>query len=88
MRKSRLSTTSADALALTVPDEAAVLRSIEIARRLNPDIYIIARTMYASRGQRAIQLGADDVIKSEQTVAQQFHAKLIQKLRRTSRPIS
>lgn len=76
---------SADALALTVPDEEAVLRAIEVARRLNPEIYIIARTMYASRGIKAIELGADDVIKSEQTVAQQFREKLVRRLDRRSK---
>ncbi len=67
-------------LALTIPDEAAVLRAIEQARRLNPKLYIIARTTYASRGMQAAQLGADDVVKSEQAVALQFYEKLRRKL--------
>jgi Trk K+ transport system NAD-binding subunit len=62
----------ASVIALTVPDEDAVLKAIAISRRLNPRIYIVARTMYASRGIEARRLGADDVIKSEQAVAIQF----------------
>ena len=71
---------SAAVLALTVPEEDAVLRATELARRLNPKLYIIARTTYASCGMKAIQLGADDVIKSEQAVALQFHEKLKDKI--------
>ncbi|MFQ5490204.1 MAG: NAD-binding protein [Phycisphaerae bacterium] len=66
----------ASILALTVPDEQAVLSAIVIARRLNPDLYIIARTTYTSSGLQAIQRGADDVIKAEQAVALQFHQRL------------
>ena len=75
---------TASVLALTIPDEVAVLRATELARRLNPNIYIIARTTYASRGMKALQLGADDVVKSEQAVAAQFYEKLQHKLRRGS----
>lgn len=71
---------TASVLALTVPDEDAVLRATKIAREMNPDLYIIARTTYASCGMRATQLGADDVIKSEQAVALRFYETLKQKL--------
>lgn len=67
---------TSDILALTIPDEAAVLKSIELARRLRPDIYIIARTNYSSQGMRASQLGASVVIKAEQAVAFQFYDRL------------
>lgn len=71
---------SASVLALTIPDEDAVLRATSTARRLNPDLYIIARTTYASRGMRAAQLGANEVIKSEQAVAMLFYEKMRQRL--------
>jgi CPA2 family monovalent cation:H+ antiporter-2 len=70
----------ASALALTIPDEQAVLCATELARAMNPDLYIIARTTYASCGMRAAQLGADDVVKSEQAVALQFYETLRKKL--------
>lgn len=71
-------------LALTIPDEDAVLSATELARRLKPDIYIIARTNYSSKGMRASQLGADEVVKAEQAVALQFYEKLSRRIWRTS----
>jgi len=70
----------ASILALTIPDEAAVLEATRIARRLKPGIYIVARTTYSSAGMQASQLGADDVIKAEQVVARQFYEMLLRKL--------
>ena len=67
-------------LALTIPDEEAVLEATSLARRLRPDIYIIARTNYSSKGMRASQLGADEVVKAEQAVALQFYEKLKKRL--------
>ena len=67
---------SASILALTIPDEDAVLKATSIARRLRPEIYIIARTQYASKGMAVSQLGADDVIKAEHAVALQFYERL------------
>ncbi len=70
-------------LALTIPDEDAVLSATSLARRLKPDIYIIARTHYSSKGMRASQLGADDVVKAEQAVALQFYEKLSKRVMQT-----
>ena len=71
---------SASVLALTIPDEQAVLEATALARRLQPGIYIIARTTYTSAGLKASQLGADEVIKAEQAVALQFYERLQQRL--------
>lgn len=73
---------TASILALTIPDEAAVLEATSIARRLRPKLYIIARTNYASKGMRASQLGADEVVKAEQAVAVQFYDRLYSLLNR------
>ncbi len=75
---------TASILALTIPDESAVLEATSIARRLRPKLYIIARTNYASKGMRASQLGADDVVKAEQAVAVQFYDRLYSLLNRTA----
>ena len=75
---------SASILALTIPDEEAVLTATSLARRLSPDIYIIARTNYSSQGMRATQLGADEVVKAEQAVALQFYERLHRRLRKLS----
>jgi CPA2 family monovalent cation:H+ antiporter-2 len=71
---------TASILALTIPDEDAVLEAISLARRLRPEIYIIARTTYSSKGMQASQLGADDVVKAEQAVALQFYDRLSRRL--------
>lgn len=71
-------------LALTIPDEEAVLTAIALARRLRPEIHIIARTNYASQGMKASQLGANEVIKAEQAVALQFYERLSRRIRRTA----
>lgn len=68
-------------VALTIPDEEAVLKATALTRRLRPEVYIIARTNYSSKGMRASQLGADAVVKAEQAVAMQFYEKLSQRLR-------
>jgi Trk K+ transport system NAD-binding subunit len=70
----------ASMLALTVPDEEAVLRATELARKLKPGIYIVARTTYTSAGLQAARLGADQVVKAEQAVARQFYEMLLRKV--------
>ena len=75
---------TASVLALTIPDEEAVLKAIAVARRLRPEIYIIARTNYSSKGMKASQLGADDVVKAEQAVALQFYDRLARRIRQAA----
>lgn len=70
----------ASILALTVPNEQAVLTATELARRLNPGIYIVARMTYSSSGIEASRRGADEVVKAEQAVARQFYEMLLRKL--------
>jgi len=70
----------ASIFALTVPDEPAVLEATRIARNLNPKIYIVARTQYASVGMQAAELGADEVVQAEYAVAMQFYESFLKKL--------
>lgn len=70
----------ASILILTIPDEAAVLKATALARRLRPDLYIVARTTHASAGMQATQCGADEVIKAEQVVARHFYEMLLRKV--------
>jgi voltage-gated potassium channel Kch len=77
---------AASILCLTIPDDQAVLRATELARRLKPDIYIVARTTYSSIGMQASRLGADAVIKAEQAVARQFYEMLVNKLKDANGP--
>ncbi len=70
----------ASILALTIPDETAVLKATCAARALNPQIYIVARTNYSSSGMQLTQCGADEVIKAEQVIARQFYEMLLRKV--------
>jgi len=76
----RAGVAQASILALTVPNEQAVLKATELARKLNPGIYIVARTTHSSAGMEASRLGADEVVKAEQAVARQFYEMLLRKL--------
>ncbi len=67
-------------LLLTVPDEKAVVEATRVARELNPDVYIVARTTHTSTGMAARQMGADEVVKAEQAVARRFYELLARKL--------
>lgn len=72
--------TSADILALTIPEERDVLEAIRLTRALNPRVYIVARTNYTSAGMEAAQLGADAVVKAEQAVAHRFYELLLHRI--------
>jgi len=70
----------ASILALTIPDEQAVIAATRTARRIKPDIYIVARTTYSSAGMKAAQFGADEVVKGEQVIARQFYEMMLRKV--------
>ncbi|MFQ5462903.1 MAG: NAD-binding protein [Phycisphaerae bacterium] len=78
---------SASMLALTIPNEDAVLKAVSLARKLKPELFILARTQYSSKGMRALQLGADAVIKAEQAVALQFYEHLSKRLQMRSQQV-
>src|SRR5918993_3366588 len=59
-------------IAITLPDDVAVLDTIATARRLKPSIRIIARATYVSGGMEATKRGADEIVVAEQIVAQEF----------------
>jgi len=66
---------------LTIPDEEAAIKATRLAREMNPELYIVARTMHTSAGLAARQAGADEVVKAEQAVARRFYDLLVQKVR-------
>ena len=55
----------AQVIAISVPDADGTRRTVELARRLNPDIHIIARTRYVQEMAPLYRLGADEVIPEE-----------------------
>ncbi|VVB89362.1 Calcium-gated potassium channel MthK [uncultured archaeon] len=56
---------TARCMVVAISDASATRRIVELARRLNPSIYIIARTRYTSEVNPLFSLGADDVIPEE-----------------------
>ena len=59
-----------DALILAIPDEKVAVAACRIARQLQPNIFIAARTNFVSRGLLASQAGADAVVIEEVVTAQ------------------
>lgn len=59
-------------LILAMPDDAACLQAIDLARRLNPTITILARCTFTSAGLQATAKGAAEVIVAEQVVAREM----------------
>ncbi len=71
---------SADVLVLAVPNELDAVNACRVARELNPDIFIAARTNYVSKGMLATQAGADCVIVEEIVTAKAMQDAVIEKL--------
>jgi CPA2 family monovalent cation:H+ antiporter-2 len=57
--------TAARSVVIAISDASATRRIVELARRLNPSVYIIARTRYTSEVNPLYSLGANDVIPEE-----------------------
>ncbi len=53
------------AVIIAISDASATRRIVELARRLNPSAYIIARTRYMNEVNPLFSLGANDVIPEE-----------------------
>jgi len=70
----------ADALILTIPDEDHVLRACQTARKTNPNVVIIARTNYVSKGMIATGLGANHVVIEELATAESMEQAIGQLL--------
>jgi CPA2 family monovalent cation:H+ antiporter-2 len=56
---------TARAMVIAISDASATRRIVELARRMNPSVYIIARTRYTNEINPLYSLGANDVIPEE-----------------------
>jgi voltage-gated potassium channel Kch len=63
-------------LVLAVPSDPAVLEAITVARRLNPNLRILARCRFISSGMEAHRRGANEVVIEEQVVAQELQRRI------------
>jgi voltage-gated potassium channel Kch len=59
-------------LVLAVPNDAAVLEAVHVARRLNAAVPILARCRFISSGMEAHRRGANHVVIEEQVVGSEM----------------
>ena len=59
-------------VALAIPDDAAVLRAVDLIRKLNPAARILARCRRVSTALEAARRGAEDVVSEEQLIGAEF----------------
>lgn len=67
----------ARALVVVVSDPGAARRTIQTARRLNPQVYIIARTRFFVDMQEFYELGADEVIPEDYEASIEILVRLL-----------
>jgi len=77
---SRAGIEMAEVLVLAVPDEEQAVNACRAARRLNPNVYIAARTNFVSKGMLCTQAGADCVIIEEVVTAQAMQQAIAEKI--------
>jgi len=71
--------TAARALVLAISDPAATRRAVSVARRLNPNLFIIVRTRFTSEIEELYTLGADDVIPEEFETSIEIFVRVLEK---------
>ena len=69
----------ARSLVVVINDRAASRRITELARRLNPRIYILVRTRYISEINDLIELGANEVIPEEFETSVEIFSRVLAK---------
>lgn len=69
----------ARALVVAISDPAGARRAVSTARRLNPEIFIIVRTRFASEIEELYSLGANDVIPEEFETSIEIFVRVLEK---------
>ncbi|MBW6485284.1 MAG: cation:proton antiporter [Syntrophobacterales bacterium] len=69
----------ARSLVVVINDRAAVRRITELARRLNPSIYILVRTRYISEINDLLKIGANEVIPEEFETSVEIFSRVLAK---------
>jgi CPA2 family monovalent cation:H+ antiporter-2 len=64
-------------LVVVISDPASTRRIVQIARKLNPRVYIIVRTRYTTEVEDLIKLGANEVIPEEFETSIEIFAKVL-----------
>jgi len=70
---------SARVMVVAISDRSATRRVTDLARRLNPDIYIIARTRYIHEMSSLYRLGANEVIPEEYETSVEIFCRVLER---------
>lgn len=70
---------NAKVMVIAISDRAATRRITDLSRRLNPDIYIIARTRYIQEMEVLQSLGANEVIPEEYETSVEIFSRVLKK---------
>lgn len=68
----------AKVMVIAISDATSTRRIVELARRLNPDLYIIARTRYLQEMKPLVDLGADEVVPEEYETSVEIFTRVLQ----------
>ncbi len=66
-------------MVIAISDPASTRRITELARRLNPDLYIIARTRYLDEMKPLHDLGANEVIPEEYETSVEIFSRVLER---------
>lgn len=69
----------ANIIVFAISDPQTTRRSLMLAKKMNPDIYAIARTRYTNEIENLILLGADEVIPEEFETSLQIFSKVLRR---------
>ncbi len=72
----------AKALIIAIPDEDEALQACRVARGLNADLFITARTNFFSKGLLCQEVGADQVVVEEVVTAEAMRRAVVDNLTR------
>ncbi len=70
---------NAKVMVIAISDRSATRRITDLARKLNPEIYIIARTRYIPEMEILHNLGADEVIPEEYETSIEIFSRVLEK---------
>ncbi len=62
-----------------VNDPIATRRIVELARRLNPEVYLVSRTRYVNEVKPLYELGADEVVPEEFETSIEIFTRVLEK---------
>ncbi len=62
---------------VTIPDAAATRRVVEVARRLNSHVHIVARTRYVREMEALLDLGANEVVPEEYETSVEIFSRVL-----------